>query len=206
MNRIVSKSLNTNKLHVRVGLCVVLLLLVGSLAAGAGERVKFKNGHSIVAEAVRVEGEIVFLTMSDGSEAGFPKALVEMVEDGHEMKLSTYRGEAKSPRSPGFSELFGTQAREREAGLNTGMRMAGKVTSNMAGKRLTAGFRYKGSVDITEVAKGATKGPSRAIWDRSGRDNTPGAKPGPKTKSDGKKPAAPALAPRIAPKKGTNVK
>ena len=201
------KPFSANKLHVRLFVALAALAILAGASASAGERVKFKNGHSIVVESVRVEGDIVYLTMSDGSEAGFPKVLVELVEEGHETKVSRYVGTAKSPRSPGFTDLFGYERAQRQSGQQMGMRMSGTITSDMAGKRLTAGYRYKGSVDVSEAAKQSTRGPRRAIWDRSsGATNEPGTQPGPKTKRGSKKSKTPSLAPRIAPKKGKSVK
>ena len=200
------KSRQVSKLHVRLLVAAAALLLLAGATAEAGERVKFKNGHSIVVEGVRIEGEVVYLTMSDGSEAGFPKALVEIVEEGHETKASRYVGEAKSPRSPGLTELFGYERAQRQAGHSSGMRMSGTVTRDMAGQRLTAGFRYKGSVDIADAVKSAS-GPKLSVADRSGRvQNVPGAKPGPKTQGGSKPSKAPAVAPRVAPNKGKRAK
>lgn len=194
------KSSNANNLQVRALVAVALLTLLAGVMAEAGERVKFKNGHSIVVESVRIEGDIVYLTTSDGSEAGFPKALVELVEEGHKTKSRPYLGNAKSPRSPGLTELFGYERAMRQAGRSNAMRITGVMTRDMAGQRLTAGFRYKGSVDVTEAARDS-RPPQMSALDRGGGINELASDPAVESKPGPKKSSTPVLTPRVATSK-----
>lgn len=130
----------------RTLLVVLALVLLAGAIAQAGERVRFKNGHSIVAAKVAVEGDFVYLTMFDGSRIGFPKELVEDLEQGVKRphtrvpNVAGYGG-----RGPSMRELSGYQAYLRRAGDNT--YLAGNTAMydpDHKGRR-TYGFSYKGS-------------------------------------------------------------
>ena len=169
----------------------------------AGERIKFRNGHSLIVEKSRVEGEILYLTLPEGGEIGVPKALVAEIEHGHRAVSRRGSTPGASPRSVPFTELGGVQrmAREREGGAPLTMRVklpTGGIRVG-AGQRLTVGYRYKDSIDVADLGK-AGRGPVIALWDRdkAGRVGegyrTPSARP----PAAGKNPSRPAdLIPRI---------
>ncbi len=136
-----------------LGLVVVLALVCG--LAFAGERIKFKNGHSLTVSSSRVEGAMIYLVLADGSEIGLPKSLVAEVEAGHKAKPVNRGYVGASPRSNSFLDLNGTQValRERVGGPPLQLRADVRQASLPSGKRLTVGFKYKDSIDVTQLAR-----------------------------------------------------
>lgn len=135
-------------------------ILAASAPALAGERIEFKNGHRLVVESSRVEGDTVFVKLADGSEVGFPKALIAEVEEGHSPGGRSGIGNG-SPRGKSFEELNGYQraVRERDQGQSIAFNQA-TMRSVKPGTRLSVGFAYKGSVDVTRATEGTQKGTS----------------------------------------------
>lgn len=142
------------------GALVAMAVLAIAAPALAGERIEFKNGHRLLVQSSRVEGEIVFLKLADGSEVGFPKALIAEVEEGHSATGGGGIGNG-SPRGKTFEELNGYQraARERDQGQSIAFNQA-TMRSVKPGTRLSVGFAYKGSVDVTRSTEGKKKGMS----------------------------------------------
>ena len=136
----------------------LVLLIVLGVASGlalAGERIKFKNGHSLTVSSSRVEGSMIFLVLADGSEIGIPKSLVAEVEAGHKARSRARGHVGASPRSNSFLDLAGTQValRERDGGPPLQLRGDIRRASVPSGKRMTVGFKYRDSVDVTELAR-----------------------------------------------------
>ncbi len=83
------------------GLAAVTLLTATS--AEAAQRIHFKNGHVLVVESAREEGDIVYLRLVDGSEVGFPASLIAEVEKGPRIRAPRSTGSrnvSKSFRGP----------------------------------------------------------------------------------------------------------
>ena len=58
-----------------------ILLLAGSaVPASAGQMVRFKNGFEMQANAIRFDGDMAYLVLDGGSEIGFPKDVLDIVE------------------------------------------------------------------------------------------------------------------------------
>lgn len=168
-----------------------LVLAVGS--ATAGERIKFKNGHSLLVEKSRVEGEILYLTLPEGGEIGVPKALVAEIESGKQVTGRRRGAPGASPRSIPFQELpgFKRRARERDGGAPLSVRVKVPAGTVKAGQRMTVGYKYKDSIDVSDIGKEQGRGPIVALWDRdkapvAGEGYRSSAKPRPGKKNPGK--------------------
>ena len=137
--------------RLRGGLLMIALVgfalsLLAVAPADAGDRVRFKNGHSIVAVKVTVEGDFVYLTMEDGSRVGFPKELVADLEEGVKAPRSRARNTSGyGGRGPSMRQLSGYQAQQRQAG--EGLRLSGNTAQRDPHHKgpATYGFSYKGS-------------------------------------------------------------
>lgn len=89
----------------RGGLLAVLAVAAVPLAEAA-QRVHFKNGHVLVVERAREAGSTVYLTLRDGSEVGFPKALIAEVETKAGLRSTRPRsGKSNVVRGPGLADL-----------------------------------------------------------------------------------------------------
>ncbi|MDH3284963.1 MAG: hypothetical protein OEQ13_09495 [Acidobacteriota bacterium] len=77
---------------------VAVVTLLAFATAEAGQRIHFKNGHVLVVEDAREEGDTVFLRLIDGSEVGFPKSLIAEVEKGPGIR-SPRKSASKNSRS-----------------------------------------------------------------------------------------------------------
>ncbi len=122
--------------------------------AGAAERIHFKNGHTIMAIGVREEGPLVYLTMPDGSEIGFPKQLIKTIESDKKIRnrapMTTFGG-----RGPAMAQTNAYQARRRAMGGK--QRIAeGVLGPRRNGQPNTVGFSYRGS------GYGSVRDPNRA--------------------------------------------
>jgi hypothetical protein len=135
----------------RRGLLVAVLAgfaisLLAVAPAEAGERVRFKNGHTIVAMKVSIEGDFVYLTMKDGSRVGFPKELVADLEEGVSAPKSRSRNTSGyGGRGPSMTDLSGYKKHMRQSGQ--GLQLSGNTANydpNHTGPR-TYGFSYRGS-------------------------------------------------------------
>jgi hypothetical protein len=121
------------------------LSLLAVAPADAAERIRFKNGHTITAVKVKIEGDFIYLTMKDGSRVGFPKELVAELEEGVKApverltNVSGYGG-----RGPSMRELNGYQKNMRQS---KGLHLSGNTALRDPSHRgpHTYGFSYKGS-------------------------------------------------------------
>ncbi|GEM_PF-6964166 len=137
-------------------LLVLLAILALAVPALAGQRIEFKNGQVLVVQRVRYEGEIAYLTLADGSEIGFPRALIKEAKTG--FKVTHRRFESRhSGRGPSANQLRGYKRLLGEAGYPAKV-VAKGVLSGKQHKKISVGFRYKGSVDITQAAQGTGEG------------------------------------------------
>jgi hypothetical protein len=128
----------------------VALIALGGLAFG-GERIEFKNGHRLVVESSRVEGDTIYLTLPDGSEVGFPKELVVEVDEGH---AADGRRDAPgySPRSIPGSELGGVRRAVRASNFRV---RSGSIPID-PGQRITVGYTRRGAVSLSELSRDAS--------------------------------------------------
>jgi hypothetical protein len=142
---------------------VVLVLCTG--LALAGERIEFKNGHTMVVKSSRVEGDVVYLELPDGSEIGFPKVLIKDVEEGHRRLPPRERTE-HAGRGPGLQDLPGYQRAARAAGRQDLVR-EGRLTSVSLDptKRYTMGYTHRGSVDLLKQLQGTNTPPMKTALD-----------------------------------------
>jgi hypothetical protein len=130
-------------------LAVMVSLAVALLAIGttsAAERVHFKNGHTITAMKVSIEGDMVFLTMQDGSRVGFPKELVKDLEQNAKpARLRSANRSGHGGRGPSLTDLNGYQRQLGKADKN--MRLAGSTRNRDPNHKgpYTYGFSYQGS-------------------------------------------------------------
>ncbi|GAB4222144.1 MAG: hypothetical protein Kow0062_18190 [Acidobacteriota bacterium] len=179
------------------------LLVAGLVPTGqAGERVRFRNGHTMDVEKSRVEGDVLYLTLPEGGEIGVPRSLVAEIESGHRVASRRRGSIGFSPRSIPFDQLPGAQRamRERDGGAPLSMRV--KVPSGQvkAGQRMTVGYRYKDSIDVSELGRAQSSGPVVALWDRqnapvAGEGYRSSAKPRPGRKKN--PPSGNNLLPRV---------
>lgn len=124
-------------------LLVAAGVLVMAGVCTANERIRFKNGRTIVAVSSRVDGDFIYLRMQDGSEVGFPQSLVAETEQG------SYRRTAHV--NPGFGGR-GPSARQTMA-YRRNMVAAGKMPTSLSsvarkvrgGELNSVGFSYRGS-------------------------------------------------------------
>lgn len=127
-----------------------LSLSVG--AAWAGDWVYFKNGHKMLVESVREDGDLVYLKLKEGNEIGFPKALLDTVKATNERRTT---GAAKLPHTglgPGFDNLMGTQ--RAIANLGTAQRSRLLTSESIkSGERFSHGFSYMGSTDTSRMQR-----------------------------------------------------
>lgn len=121
----------------------VLALTLGLPGASATERIRFKNGHSIVVVSSRIEGEFIFLTLEDGSEVGFPKSLVEIQEKGDFQRYSR-PANGFGGRGPSARETMAYRRNQVSRGrLSEGL---SGVARSVKGRELNSvGFSFRGS-------------------------------------------------------------
>jgi len=141
-------------------LLVLLATLVLAAPALAGQRIEFKNGQVLVVQRVRYEGDVAYLTLADGSEIGFPKALIKETKAGFKVTHPPFETH-HSGRGPSANQLQGYKRILGEAGYPAKV-VAKGVISGKQKKRISVGFRYKGSIDITQAAQGT--GEAVPIW------------------------------------------
>ena len=158
---------NRSRLSTRVSWPSVLLVLATALLlaapALAGQRIEFKNGQVLVVKRVRFEGEVAYLTLADGSEIGFPRALIKEAQAGFDVKHPPFEAR-HSGRGPSVSQLRGYKRILGEAGYPSKVIARGVLSGNRKDKKkISVGFRYKGSVDISEIAR-ETAAPT-PIWE-----------------------------------------
>ena len=148
---------------------VLTLLAVGLTVAPslAGERIHLKNGRIVEVQSTRVEGPMLFLTLTDGAEMGIPQVLVENVEAGitpsQSAPVTNYSG-----RGPNLSQLQGYQALQAQLGQAgrslgpavTGIKSGGKRGAKAIG---TFGFSQNGSLDLADIKQESEKVSVRQI-------------------------------------------
>ncbi|MDQ7005923.1 MAG: hypothetical protein Q9Q40_01680 [Acidobacteriota bacterium] len=122
------------------------LVLAGAVSlpwAAATERIRFKNGHTIVVLSSRVEGDFIYLTLEDGSEVGFPKALVAVQEEG-EFQRYARPTNGFGGRGPSARETMAYRRSQVRAGhLSAGL---SGVARKVKGRELNSvGFSFRGS-------------------------------------------------------------
>ncbi|MBP7149757.1 MAG: hypothetical protein KBD01_19700 [Acidobacteria bacterium] len=149
-------------------LVLVVLAVAASGPASAAERIRFKNGHVLVVERSRLDGDMIYLTLQDKSEVGFPKALVILQEAPEVVDVTAPAGTPANYAGRGkpLGELPGQVQAVREAQPN----VFSNVRIAQGGKRspATYGFSYMGSGDAGAPAPSgpppqasATSRPSR---------------------------------------------
>ncbi len=190
----------------RLSLLLVLLAVAAiAVPAVAGQRIEFKNGQVLVVQRVRYEGDVAYLTLADGSEIGFPRALIKQSKTGFQVRHRPFETHYAG-RGPSVSQLRGYKRLLGEAGYPAKV-VAKGVLSGKHKKKISVGFRYRGSIDITATAQGT--GEAVPVWDAArvagGGQVTP-ANPGaaPTNRPARREPATSVAAPRqiLPPKKG----
>ncbi len=141
-------------------LLVLLAVLALAVPALAGQRIEFKNGQVLVVQRVRYEGDVAYLTLADGSEIGFPRALIKEAKTGFKVSHPPFESR-HSGRGPSVSQLQGYKRLLGEAGYPAKV-VAKGVLSGKHKKKISVGFRYKGSIDVSELAQGT--GEAVPIW------------------------------------------
>jgi hypothetical protein len=143
-------------------LAVALVSIFSISSSSAGEWVYFKNGHKILADAVREEGDLIFLRIGAGNEIGYPKQLIERAKASAESRVSN---EAKAHPTGGrgrsFDQLQGYERAARELGRS---RASALISSHAmkSGQRYSYGFSFQ---DSTDLARMQTAKPNRSLWD-----------------------------------------
>jgi hypothetical protein len=116
----------------------------------ADQRVHFKNGHVLDVEKATEDGNVVYLKLADGSEVGFPKALIEKIESGSQIQASSAsrsnRGHAMRGQSltnlPGYQR----QVAESRGQLDREVRMKSDFGEGKGADRpVTVGYSRWGS-------------------------------------------------------------
>ncbi|GEM_PF-5313243 len=124
-------------------LLTMALTMAFSGAALAGERIHFKNGHSFIVRGSYVEGDMVFLTLPDGSTIGFPKDLIaEVEEDKDVVRREAGRG---GGRGKTYRELEGYRRWAVATGQATRLIGQGSLSSGGSGQKVTIGYSRYGS-------------------------------------------------------------
>lgn len=97
------------------GVFALVVVMVPSGAALAGERIHFKNGYALDVESSRVQGSTLLIRLRDGGEIGVPQALIARVEGGRTAEQGAGSAGmadgpgARSARSVAGSNLRGVQ-------------------------------------------------------------------------------------------------
>lgn len=152
---------------------ITRLLFRGALLAGvgvalavvpsvvqAGERIQFKNGHTIEVMSSREEGEMVYVRLRDGSEAGFPKSIIQEVETNRAVsEINIGEGTNWSGRGPALTDLHGyralVQQSERFGGMTAFATAPNRARIANDPRALpTFGFGWNGSSDISRANQG----------------------------------------------------
>lgn len=138
-----------------IGLVLVLIALVAP--ATAGELLKFKNGHRLVAQKTWVDGDILYVQLDDGSVLGFPKDLVENegTTNARYIPLGTSNRVTRGRRGPGLISSVGQQDQKSIA--------EGKLTADEASRGRARQVGYS-------MPAGRDGGPSSRIRPKPGID------------------------------------
>lgn len=127
------------------------VLLTSFATSQAGEWVHFKNGHKILVESMRTDGDFVFLTIEQGKEVGFPKALIEFARPTQDLRPKGNDGPLAQGQlyGDGFDDMIGARAAMLDSGQIK--ELAGRVSGAglQAGETYSLGFSFRGSNDIT---------------------------------------------------------
>ncbi len=136
-------------------------------AASAGERIQFKNGHTIEVMSSREEGDMVYVRLRDGSEAGFPKSIIQEVEVNRAVpETNIGEGTNWSGRGPALTDLQGyralVQQSERHGNMTAFATAPNRARiANDPHALPTFGFGWNGSSDISRANQG--RGPQERI-------------------------------------------
>ncbi len=105
------------------GALLASVVALAAPAVEAAQRVHFKNGHVLVVDKAREEGDTVYLKLRDGSEVGFPKSLIAEIETKSGVRAPVRRSHnPNSVRGPGLGDLApapGSTTASRKTGERT---------------------------------------------------------------------------------------
>lgn len=133
----------------RFGAAVIVLGALLALLAGtalAEERISFKNGRTLVVKAIREEGNMVYVTLLEGGEVGFPKSLVLETQQTQAPQGPINHNYAG--RGPTYRELAERYLATSGMPLDQVMRLQGSMAKDDKGRTATVGFSYRGSQDV----------------------------------------------------------
>lgn len=112
----------------------------------ADERITFKNGRTLVVKSVREEGDMLFVTLNEGGEIGFPKSLIE----GYSQSATSASGPINhnyAGRGKTFLEMASAKLAAQGIEPSQTMKMKGSMAKDEKGRTATAGFSFKGTKD-----------------------------------------------------------
>jgi hypothetical protein len=154
-------------------LIFAMVVLVGP--ALAGERIEFTNGHTIIVKSSEVVGDKVVLTFEDGSEIGFPKAMVKGVDDGVRTPRNSARNRVRQMRNGpggGGAQMPGTPSGEGPAVASFSGSMAGVGY----GESITVGYQRTGKMSVSDLVRAMRSSPNAiSVMDRGRRSRAGGA-------------------------------